>query len=192
MNAPETTTAATCARAVSRAAAGAVGVDGRHGTSRMRRSVRSAVRRGEVVFNTAMTGYQEILTDPSYAGQIVTLTYPSHRQRRRQCGRRGIDACRSQPASSIRDLPRLASSWRRERESCRSYLRNANVVGIADIDTRQADAHPARARCAERLHRRRRPAVARRTPMRPGPCARRSPRMAGHGSREGRVVHGGL
>jgi carbamoyl-phosphate synthase small subunit len=90
---------------------------------------------GEVVFNTAMTGYQEILTDPSYAGQIVTLTYP-------HIGNVGVNP---EDAESrrifaaglvIRDLPRVASSWRRAGDLC-DYLRAANVVGIADIDTRK-------------------------------------------------------
>ena len=90
---------------------------------------------GEVVFNTAMTGYQEILTDPSYAGQVVTLTYP-------HVGNVGVN---SEDAESrrvfasglvIRDLPGLASSWRRS-EDLAQYLRAANVVGIAGIDTRK-------------------------------------------------------
>ena len=90
---------------------------------------------GEVVFNTSMTGYQEILTDPSYAGQIVTLTYP-------HVGNVGINA---EDAESrrvfaaglvIRDLPRRASNWRRVLDLSQ-YLREANVVGIADVDTRK-------------------------------------------------------
>ena len=90
---------------------------------------------GEVVFNTAMTGYQEILTDPSYAGQIVTLTYP-------HVGNVGVNP---EDAESrrvfaaglvIRDLPTLASSWRRT-DDLALYLRAANVVGIAGIDTRK-------------------------------------------------------
>jgi len=90
---------------------------------------------GEVVFNTAMTGYQEILTDPSYEGQIVTLTYP-------HIGNTGIN---SEDVESerihvaglvIRDLPRLASSWRMERDLS-TYLSDAGVVGIAGIDTRK-------------------------------------------------------
>jgi carbamoylphosphate synthase small subunit len=90
---------------------------------------------GEVVFNTAMTGYQEILTDPSYAGQIVTLTYP-------HVGNVGVNAedVESQRIHAaglvIRDLPRLASSWRKE-DDLGTYLRNSNVVGIADLDTRR-------------------------------------------------------
>ena len=90
---------------------------------------------GEVVFNTAMSGYQEILTDPSYAGQIVTLTYP-------HIGNTGVNAedveSRRIHAAGlvIRDLPRRASSWRSETDLA-SYLREANVVGIADLDTRK-------------------------------------------------------
>jgi carbamoyl-phosphate synthase small subunit len=90
---------------------------------------------GEVVFNTAMTGYQEILTDPSYAGQIVTLTYP-------HVGNVGVnpeDAESSRVFAAglvIRDLPGLASNWRRT-EDLSQYLRAANVVAIADIDTRR-------------------------------------------------------
>ncbi len=90
---------------------------------------------GEVVFNTAMTGYQEILTDPSYARQIVTLTYP-------HIGNTGVT---SEDAEStgvhaaglvIRDLPLVASSWRSE-QSLSSYLVAEGVVAIADIDTRK-------------------------------------------------------
>ena len=90
---------------------------------------------GEVVFNTAMTGYQEILTDPSYAGQLVTLTYP-------HIGNVGVNA---EDAEShrifaaglvVRDVPALASSWRAERDLA-ACLREAGVVGIADLDTRK-------------------------------------------------------
>jgi carbamoyl-phosphate synthase small subunit len=90
---------------------------------------------GEVVFNTAMTGYQEILTDPSYAGQIVTLTYP-------HVGNVGVNAEDVESSKIyaaglvIRDLPAIASSWRRENDLS-AYLRNSNVVGIADLDTRR-------------------------------------------------------
>jgi carbamoyl-phosphate synthase small subunit len=90
---------------------------------------------GEVVFNTAMTGYQEILTDPSYAGQIVTLTYP-------HIGNVGVnpeDVESRMPFAAglvIRDLPKRASSWRAAGDLS-DYLRNANIVGIADIDTRK-------------------------------------------------------
>ncbi|TVP52085.1 MAG: carbamoyl-phosphate synthase small subunit [Halomonas sp.] len=90
---------------------------------------------GEVVFNTAMTGYQEILTDPSYTRQIVTLTYP-------HIGNTGINAEDVESASIaaaglvIRDLPLMASSFRSE-QSLSDYLRSQNVLGIADIDTRR-------------------------------------------------------
>ena len=90
---------------------------------------------GEVVFNTAMTGYQEILTDPSYAGQIVTLTYP-------HIGNTGVNPEDVESgrifaaALVIRDLPRLASNWR-STQDLSSYLRAADVVGICDIDTRK-------------------------------------------------------
>jgi carbamoyl-phosphate synthase small subunit len=90
---------------------------------------------GEVVFNTAMTGYQEILTDPSYAGQIVTLTYP-------HIGNVGINPedveSRRVFAAGlvIRDLPILPSNWRRTQD-LPTFLASANVVGIAEIDTRK-------------------------------------------------------
>lgn len=89
---------------------------------------------GEVVFNTSMTGYQEILTDPSYTQQIVTLTYP-------HIGNVGVnqeDVESGQVYASglvIRDLPLLHSSWRAE-QSLSDYLRQHNVVAIAEIDTR--------------------------------------------------------
>ncbi len=90
---------------------------------------------GEVVFNTAMTGYQEILTDPSYCKQMVTLTYP-------HIGNYGVnaeDAESSQVWAAgliIRDLPLLASNFRSE-QSLGDYLKANNVVGIAEIDTRR-------------------------------------------------------
>ena len=90
---------------------------------------------GEVVFNTAMTGYQEILTDPSYAKQIVTLTFP-------HIGNTGcnpVDEESGQPMAAglvIRDLPLLHSSWRSS-ESLGAYLQRNGVVAIADIDTRK-------------------------------------------------------
>lgn len=90
---------------------------------------------GEVVFNTAMTGYQEILTDPSYCRQIVTLTYP-------HIGNTGTneeDEESSQVWASglvIRNLPLLASNWRKQ-ENLEDYLVRNQVVAIADIDTRQ-------------------------------------------------------
>jgi len=90
---------------------------------------------GEVVFNTAITGYQEILTDPSYCRQIVTLTYPHIGN----TGTNSEDEESSQVWASglvIRDLPRLASNWRNQ-ESLEDYLIRNKVVAIADIDTRQ-------------------------------------------------------
>jgi carbamoyl-phosphate synthase small subunit len=90
---------------------------------------------GEVVFNTSMTGYQEILTDPSYTKQIVTLTYP-------HVGNYGInteDVESSKVYAAglvIRDLPIVASSWRSQ-ESLGDYLKRNDVVAIADIDTRK-------------------------------------------------------
>jgi len=90
---------------------------------------------GEVVFNTAMTGYQEILSDPSYCRQIVTLTYP-------HIGNTGIngedrESSRVYAAGLvIRDLPRLMSSFRAE-QTLDDYLKAENVVAIADIDTRK-------------------------------------------------------
>jgi len=95
----------------------------------------SAQTVGEVVFNTSMTGYQEILTDPSYAGQIVTLTYP-------HVGNTGTNAedveSRKVYAAGliIRDLPLVASNWRRS-EDLSTYLRRNHVVAIGDIDTRR-------------------------------------------------------
>lgn len=89
---------------------------------------------GEVVFNTSMTGYQEILTDPSYAHQIVTLTYP-------HIGNTGTNAEDEESAFVwaaglvIRDLPLMASNWR-STQPLDEYLIANNVVAIADIDTR--------------------------------------------------------
>ncbi|MFK4135171.1 glutamine-hydrolyzing carbamoyl-phosphate synthase small subunit [Pseudomonas luteola] len=90
---------------------------------------------GEVVFNTAMTGYQEILTDPSYAKQLVTLTYP-------HIGNTGTtpeDSEANQVWASgliIRDLPLVASNWR-NKQSLPDYLRANQTVAIAGIDTRK-------------------------------------------------------
>lgn len=90
---------------------------------------------GEVVFNTAMTGYQEILTDPSYCRQIVTLTYP-------HIGNTGTNSEDGESTAVwaaglvIRDLSLIPSSFRNQ-ESLSDYLKRRNVVGIADIDTRR-------------------------------------------------------
>ena len=90
---------------------------------------------GEVVFNTSMTGYQEILTDPSYSSQIVTLTYP-------HIGNTGVN---SEDVESdkihaagliIKDLPLLVSNFRSE-QSLSDYLKSQNIVAIAGIDTRK-------------------------------------------------------
>jgi carbamoyl-phosphate synthase small subunit len=90
---------------------------------------------GEVVFNTAMTGYQEILTDPSYCRQIVTLTYPHIGNT--GVNREDMEADRVYAAGLvIRDLPLLASNWRLS-EDLPAYLRAQNVVAIAGIDTRK-------------------------------------------------------
>ena len=94
---------------------------------------------GEVVFNTSMTGYQEILTDPSYCGQIVTMTYPL-------IGNYGVN---SEDAESrrvfaegmvVRELSRTVSNWRAE-FSLDDYLKSAGIPGISDIDTRSVVRH---------------------------------------------------
>ncbi len=96
-------------------------------------------RSGEVVFNTALTGYQEILTDPSYAQQIVTLTYP-------HIGNTGCNAADEESRGIfatglvIRDLPTMASNWRSETD-LGSYLQAHGVVAISDIDTRRLTRH---------------------------------------------------
>jgi len=90
---------------------------------------------GEVVFNTAMTGYQEILTDPSYSRQIVTLTYP-------HIGNTGVNAEDAESLAVhaagliVRDVPRRASNWRSS-ESLPDYLKRLGIVAIAGIDTRR-------------------------------------------------------
>jgi carbamoyl-phosphate synthase small subunit len=90
---------------------------------------------GEVVFNTSMSGYQEILTDPSYSRQIVTLTYPHIGNT--GCNAADTEADRVHAAGLvIRDLPLAASSWRSE-ETLDAYLRRNRIVGIAEIDTRK-------------------------------------------------------
>jgi carbamoyl-phosphate synthase small subunit len=90
---------------------------------------------GEVVFNTAMTGYQEILTDPSYAKQIVTLTYP-------HIGNTGVNVEDEESSTVhaagliVRDVPRRHSNWR-STESLPDYLKRHGIVAIAGIDTRR-------------------------------------------------------
>src|SRR3954467_3714773 len=94
----------------------------------------SGEARGEAVFNTSMTGYQEVLTDPSYAGQIVTMTAP-------QIGNYGVSADDAesqtpQVAGFVRgEAPPLASNWRAD-GTLREYLVRHHIVAIADIDTR--------------------------------------------------------
>ena len=97
------------------------------------------VTSGEVVFNTAMSGYQEIITDPSYVGQIITFTYthignygvtPSDNEA-------ALPACRG---VIVRDLARRASSWRSDR-SLDQFLKNVGLAGIAGIDTRRLTRH---------------------------------------------------
>ena len=90
---------------------------------------------GEVVFNTAMTGYQEILTDPSYCKQIVTLTYP-------HIGNTGVNAQDEESAKVyaaglvVRDVPRLYSNFRAD-AGLSAYLKKNRIVGIAELDTRR-------------------------------------------------------
>ncbi len=94
---------------------------------------------GEVVFNTALAGYQEILTDPSYAGQIITFTYP-------HIGNYGVnddDAERRRPFCAgvvVRDLARRASSWRAT-ATLSDFLRRHRLPGIAGVDTRRLTRH---------------------------------------------------
>lgn len=94
---------------------------------------------GEIVFNTSMTGYQEVLTDPSYAGQIVCMTYPL-------IGNYGVneeDAESSRPwveGFVVREASRITSNWRAE-ESLASYLKRWNIVAIEGIDTRALVRH---------------------------------------------------
>ena len=94
---------------------------------------------GELVFNTAMTGYQEILTDPSYASQLVTLTYP-------HIGNTGINAEDQESEKVyangliINNLPTIASNWRQQ-ETLEDYLVRNETIGLADIDTRKLTRH---------------------------------------------------
>src|SRR6476619_6351029 len=94
---------------------------------------------GEIVFNTSMTGYQEILTDPSYAGQIVTMTYPL-------IGNYGVnteDAESRRPWAEgfvVREASRIASNWR-STETLDAYLKRNSIVGIERIDTRALVRH---------------------------------------------------
>jgi len=94
---------------------------------------------GEVVFNTSMTGYQEILTDPSYAGQLVTMTYPLQGN----YGVTGEDEESEGPQVAgfvVREAAQLQSSWR-SRGSLQDYLSEHGIVGISDLDTRALTRH---------------------------------------------------
>jgi carbamoyl-phosphate synthase small subunit len=94
---------------------------------------------GEVVFNTSMTGYQEILTDPSYAGQIVVMTYPHIGN----YGITGLDAEAEHPHVEgfvVRDFTELPSNWRSE-ESLNDYLTRHSVPVLSGIDTRAVVRH---------------------------------------------------
>ena len=94
---------------------------------------------GEMVFNTSMTGYQEVLTDPSYAGQIVCMTYPL-------IGNYGVNAADAESARPwvegfvVREASRMASNWRAE-ETLEAYLKRWNIVAIEGIDTRALVRH---------------------------------------------------
>jgi carbamoyl-phosphate synthase small subunit len=94
---------------------------------------------GEVVFNTSMTGYQEVLTDPSYAGQIVTMTAP-------QIGNYGVNATDEESARVqvagfvVRELSPVTTGWRAE-ESLGAYLRRSGVVALSEVDTRALTRH---------------------------------------------------
>jgi len=99
----------------------------------------AGVTAGEVVFNTALSGYQEIVTDPSYAGQIITFTYPHIGNYGTNDGdaEAGIPRCRG---IIVRDLARRASNWRSEAD-LDSYLRRNRVAAITGIDTRRLTRH---------------------------------------------------
>ncbi|MDQ3384895.1 MAG: glutamine-hydrolyzing carbamoyl-phosphate synthase small subunit [Actinomycetota bacterium] len=100
---------------------------------------RAAVTGGEVVFNTVLTGYQEVLTDPSYAGQIITFTYP-------HIGNYGVTSLDDEAARPfcrgviVRELARRSSSWRAEGD-LDGLLRRHGVSGIAGVDTRRLTRH---------------------------------------------------
>src|ERR1041384_599923 len=94
---------------------------------------------GEMVFNTSMTGYQEVVTDPSYAGQIVCMTYPL-------IGNYGVNESDSESTRPwvegfvVREASRITSNWRAE-ESLESYLKRWNIVALEGIDTRALVRH---------------------------------------------------
>ena len=100
----------------------------------------SGITHGEVVFNTAMTGYQEVLTDPSYAGQIVTMTYPL-------IGNYGVN---TEDVESrrvflsgfvVREASEIVSNWRCNEITVDEYLKRNNIVAIQDVDTREITKH---------------------------------------------------
>ena len=97
------------------------------------------VATGEVVFNTVLTGYQEVITDPSYAGQIITFTYP-------HIGNYGVTAADDESRRPfcrgvvVRDLSRRRSNWR-SHDDLDAFLRDHRVPGIAGIDTRRLTRH---------------------------------------------------
>ena len=94
---------------------------------------------GEVVFNTSMTGYQEVLTDPSYSGQLVTMTYPLIGNY--GANREDVESARPRVAGFVvREAARMPSSWR-SRETLGDYLRGHDVVGIREVDTRALTRH---------------------------------------------------
>ena len=137
--------------------------------SKARRSAtfpRPAPPTGEVVFNTALSGYQEILTDPSYAGQIITFTYP-------HIGNYGVNDDDSESRRPfcrgvvVRDLARRASNWRATGD-LDDFLRRHGVPGITGIDTRRLTRHlrDARRAAGRVRHRRERGARRRRAPRR--------------------------
>ncbi|MBN1766417.1 MAG: glutamine-hydrolyzing carbamoyl-phosphate synthase small subunit [Sedimentisphaerales bacterium] len=95
---------------------------------------------GEVVFNTSMTGYQEVLTDPSYAGQIVTMTYPL-------IGNYGVNSDDVESRRLflsgfvVREASKIVSNWRGDGLTLAEYLRKNNIVGIEEVDTRAITMH---------------------------------------------------
>ncbi len=94
---------------------------------------------GEVVFNTALCGYQEVLTDPSYAGQIVTMTYPHIGNY--GVNRDDVESARPQVAGFVvREVSTVVSSWRASGALDR-YLDESGIVGISEIDTRALTRH---------------------------------------------------
>ena len=99
----------------------------------------AGVAAGEVVFNTVLSGYQEVITDPSYAGQIITFTYP-------HIGNYGTNAADDEAARPhcrgviVRELARRRSNWRSTGD-LDGYLRHHGVPGIAGLDTRRLTRH---------------------------------------------------